>query len=704
MKRLCFSILLVTLLFSRASALGALYARLPRSTDVHKPLWLKSYDATVTITDQMAVTHADHVFKNETSSRLEGIFIFPLPEDAVVTELALWINGERVVGDVMEKDTARAIYESIVRREIDPALLEYMGDNVFKLSVFPIEPDGHDMSERRIEITYAQLLPYQDGRVSYEFLMKTANASPSPVGRASLSLNLTSQKRILSFSSPSHAGDASCKIREVSDHERRLVYGNEDAHSEKDLLVAYELENDDFALNHLTYVPGNGLRFFDRDGDLPYYLLWVTPPDDITKSQVLDKNIVFVADVSSSMAGERIRQLRASLKAMVDMLNKGDSFNIVAFSTGLDKFKPDIVPASAANKAEAAAFIEGLVEMGMTNMESALDAALGSAWGDTTVNTLVFLTDGLPTWPSGTTPERILSLVDAGNTGDIALHTFGIGAAVDNALLTRLARDNDGVYYLIEDDNAINAIMERFMRRISHPLIKDVTVAYGALDVFDTYPRTLPNMYAGTQLTVLGRYRSPATANVAFAGSQGAEEIVLKQTLAFPGPGENHAFVPRMWASAKIDYLLDEIAMYGENAELVTNVKELGKKYGIITPYTSMLVVEPDADLTDVLEDKTMAEPASFRLWQVTDGHADGAIVLCYSIPKLSGAAPVRLRVYDSRGRLVRTLVNEITLGGNFRIVFDGRDNDGRALGAGFYVAILQVGSKTRMLRLRLLR
>ncbi len=142
MRKMLLLLMLLLISYQSLYAVGALYALRPLSNESGTPLRLVSYDATVSITDQIAVTHVDHLFKNESSSRLEGIFVFPLPKGAIVTELALWINGKRVVGDMMERDTTRAVYESIVRKSIDPALLEYMGDNVFKLSVFPIEPDG----------------------------------------------------------------------------------------------------------------------------------------------------------------------------------------------------------------------------------------------------------------------------------------------------------------------------------------------------------------------------------------------------------------------------------------------------------------------------------------------------------------------------------------------------------------------------------
>ena len=170
MKKLLCMLMAVLICAGSASAVGALYARRAFSNDSGAPLWLENYDVSVKVTDQIAVTHVDQTFKNETTRRLEGVFVFPLPENAVITELALWINGQRVVAKVMSSDTAQADYNQIVRRSIDPALLQDMGNNIFKLSVYPIAAAGNLMCERRIEITYAELLPYDAAQVDVHVL------------------------------------------------------------------------------------------------------------------------------------------------------------------------------------------------------------------------------------------------------------------------------------------------------------------------------------------------------------------------------------------------------------------------------------------------------------------------------------------------------------------------------------------------------
>ena len=700
MKRISCLVLLIGLMYSSSFAVGALYARRALSSDNATPLWLEKYDASVTITDQMAVTHVDQTFKNETSNRLEGIFIFPLPENAIVTELALWINGVRVVGSVMANDTAQAKYDSIVRKKLDPALLQYLGNNVFKLSVFPIEPVGNAMCERRIEVTYAELLPYNTGTVEYTFYMNTINLTPKPVQRASCVFDWTSQKKIVSFSSPTHDNSSGLSIVKSSDTHYSGVLGNENTQSEKDLKLDCIFQNDSYALNHLTYTPRtDSLKmFYDSLGDNSYFLLWITPPDT---AKPLKKNVCFVADISSSMTGIRITQLKQSLKAMVSMLAPMDMFNIIAFSTSIQPLSSGLIKADSTNKAVAISFINQLSEMGLTDMEDALKTAFKtSAWDDSSANALVFLTDGKATWPVSTSSAKIIDSVKTYNTKQTSVFTFGIGNDLDSGFLKLLAKQNSGFSTLIAADDSISSIMNSFMHKISYPLIKNNTVNFGALETFDVLPNPLPNVYSGTQVTILGRYKGTSTATITFKGLRALDTIVLQQNLEFPA-STSHPFVPRMWASSKINTLLDQIAMYGQQAELINQVKLLGKKYAIITPYTSMLVIEPAATLP--LEDKT----ASYKLPQLTNtpNLISSFTLIRYTLPKLTVPQKITLKIFDARGRLIRDLVKDVVMGGNFVVRWDVKNNAGTMAPAGMYLAVLESSAGTRlMLQLKVVR
>ncbi|MBN2037877.1 MAG: VWA domain-containing protein [Chitinispirillaceae bacterium] len=695
--------LLVAILFQSAPAVGALFARRPLSNDSMKTLWLTNYNADVTITDQIAVTHVDQTFKNETAQQLEGIFVFPLPANAIVTELALWINGIRTVASVKDRDTARHIFDSLIRPRVDPALLEYMGNNSFQLRVFPIDPSGIHQ-ERRIEITYAELLPYALSQVEYRFFLKTTGASPKPPQRFFLSYALTTQKKILALNSPTHEGSAGYYVTKKSDTSYEGIFGNENAYSDKDFRIVYKLESDGYALNNLTYVPKPGTpeaMFFDSTGDDPYYVLWITTPDTV---KVLKKNVVFIADISSSMAGTRIVQLKNALTSMVNLLNAGDRFNIVVFSSSVRSFKENLVTADAATKAAATEFVNQLTEIGLTNMEDAFKLGFAAAWSDSAVNSAVFLTDGKPTWPVSSTPQSVRDTVKTYNKAGIAVYSFGIGEEIDETFLRALAKENNGTYTGIAADDSIASIMTSFMKMISYPLIKNCAISYSGLATSEVLPNPLPNLLATAQLTVLGRYKGTGSWDVIFSGKTGSSPVTLTQRLSFPQSETNHAFIPRMWASAKINELLDQIALYGERPELKDAVKKLGIKYGLVTPYTSLIAVENTGVKPGrVIEDKTKKAAVRMHLAANVPNPVVMSTMLRYSIPSHALPQRVSLKIYDVRGRLVRNLVDEMTLGGNFFVKWDALDVQGKRVTAGLYFAVLEAAGSRTMIQMRVL-
>ena len=173
----------------------------------------------------------------------------------------------------------------------------------------------------------------------------------------------------------------------------------------------------------------------------------------------------------------------------------------------------------------------------------------------------------------------------------------------------------------------------------------------------------------------------------------------LSQSLAFPASANKHPFVPRMWASAKIDFLLDDIAIYGELSELVNEVLHLGLKYSIITPYTSMLVIEP----TNVAEDKTA--PLASRMTLCSSPNPfNPATTVKWSVPRRERPVRMVLRIYDVRGQLIKTMADEFTMGGSFIAQWDGKDAMGRQMSSGFYFAVLEAGAQRLMIKMHLVK
>ena len=298
-------------------------------------LTIKYHRVTVTIEDQVATTHVDQVFVNEGRHEVEGTYIFPLPEEAAISEFAMWVDGEKLEGQVLERDEARRIYEDIVRRRRDPALLEYVGRNAFQASIYPIPPGG----ERRIELEYSQVLDMDNGLVEYVYPLNTEKFSPRPLEEVTVNVTIRSNEPLKAIYSPSHDVD----IVRRGDHNAVVGYEEYDVKPDRDFVLYYTVSPEDVGLNLLSYKP-------DGRGD-GFFLLLAAPKVEIDTQQVIAKDVILVLDVSGSMRGEKIEQAKEALNFVLDNLHEEDRFNVIAFSTGTRHYARDLVPADERGEA-----------------------------------------------------------------------------------------------------------------------------------------------------------------------------------------------------------------------------------------------------------------------------------------------------------------------------------------------------------------
>jgi Ca-activated chloride channel family protein len=542
-------------------------------------LTIKYHRVTVDIDGQVATTHVDQVFVNDAPYEVEGTYIFPLPEKAAISEFALWVDGEKVEGRVLEKDEARAIYEGIVRRRRDPALLEYVGRNAFQARVYPIPPGG----ERRIELEYSQVLTVDQGLIQYVYPLNTEKFSARPIKEVSIHIEIHSDQPLRTIYSSSH--DVAVDRR--GDFNAAVGYEEHDVKPDKDFALYYSLSDEDFDLNLVSYKqPG-------QDG---FFLLLVAPKVEVDSSEVVAKDVILVLDVSGSMRGEKIVQAKNALKFVLENLHEEDRFNIVAFSTGVQTYSRRLAPAS--ERQEAQRFVEGLTAVGGTDINRALLEALDSADAERPT-IVIFLTDGLATEGVVET-DRILNNVASAAGPNSRLFTFGVGNDVNTLLLDRLAQSHRGVSAYVRPGMDIEEEVSAFYAKISTPLLSDIRIDFSEIHVDDTYPYPLPDLFAGTQLVLVGRYRAGGPTTVTLKG----EVNNLQQTFVYEDvtfrDRDGDDFIPRLWAQRKIGYLLGQIRLHGESDEVIEEIVELSVRYGIISPYTSFLVEET----TDVLTER----------------------------------------------------------------------------------------------------
>jgi len=541
-----------------------------------QPVWLtiKYHDVEVTIRDQVAVTHVDQVFVNESKWQIEGTYVFPLPADAAISDFAMWVDGQKFEGELLDRDQARRIYEDIVRQRRDPALLEYIDRGAFRVSIFPIPPG----EERRVELEYSQVLPVDGGLVRYTYTLNTERFSARPLEDVSVSVTIESPDPIKAIYSPSH----SVVVDRDGDYRARVGYEERDVLPDQDFELVYTVSPEDVGLNLLSYRDG------DADG---FFLMLIAPQVEVDQSQVVDKDVLLILDTSGSMEGEKLEQAKDALIYVLEHLNQGDRFNITDFSTGVRQFARSPQPAS--QRSEAIAWVRDLTAAGGTDINRALLETLSGADSERPT-ILIFLTDGQPTEGEVET-DRILANLANESRPSVRLFTFGVGDDVNTILLDTLAQEQRGASGYVRPGERIDEEVSAFYAKVSLPLLADIEVEVEGVHIQDTYPYPLPDLFAGTQLVVVGRYREGGPALIRLSGQVNQQE----QTFTHEGFFENSGgerFIPRLWATRKIGYLLNQIRLHGESRELVDEIVQLSIRYGIVTPYTSYLVQE-EADV-----------------------------------------------------------------------------------------------------------
>ncbi|MBN2225445.1 MAG: VWA domain-containing protein [Deltaproteobacteria bacterium] len=541
------------------------------------PLEVKYHKVTVDITNQVSTTHIDEVFVNPNDIDLEGTFIFPLPEGASFSDLAMYIDGKKVEGKVLDAGEARRTYEDIVRRLKDPALLEYVNRNTFKLRVYPIPARG----EKRIEITYTETLKYDFGTVRYVYPLNTEKFSSAPLKEVSLDVSINSSAPITTVYSPSHEID----IARKGTKDVRLSYEDKNVLPDRDFVLYYNVSDKDVGLSLITYKESRGPG---------YFMLLISPRQDIDPSDVVPKDVTFVLDTSGSMKGDKLTQAQKALKYCIGALNTRDRFNVIRFSTDTEKFRSGPVSPDRTNRDAAFNFIDMMTARGGTNINDSLTDALGVVTDRKRPHIIVFITDGEPT--VGTTDVgAIIKNVAAANRAKTRIFVFGVGEDINTHLLDRISSTNHGVSEYVTPTENIESVVSGFFTKINDPAMTDLVLKSNRIRLKDYYPVTLPDLFAGSQITVVGTYEGSGPCTITLSGTTGSHETVFEYPVTFPDRDSKNDFLPRIWASRKVAYLLDEIRLNGENSELVNEIKDLATTFGIVTPYTSFLVLEDRA-------------------------------------------------------------------------------------------------------------
>ncbi|MDZ7267023.1 MAG: VIT and VWA domain-containing protein [candidate division KSB1 bacterium] len=558
---------------------------------------------TAQLDEQIAVVTVAYEFYNPGPTAVEGTFLFPLPANAQISRFRMDAEGREMAGELLGAEEALRIYEDIVRRQLDPALLEMVNHRSFRARLFPI-PAG---ATRKLTLRYDAPLNREGNTVTFQYPLQgnlthrgAGSPRPEPLPRpdmriplehtgqpehmqarqSTLQLELQAETALRNIYSPSH------RIVIHQQSERRATVTSEvhAAQDARDFLLYYSLDPNEIAATLLTHRPES-----DRPG---YFMLLLSPQIRLAKDQILARDLVFVLDTSGSMAGEKIAQAKAALRYCLQRLGERDRFGLVTFSSEVRLFRPALAEASARD--DALWHLDRLEATGGTDINAALRAAHQLLReSDAGRGMIIFLTDGLPS--TGVQDEgQIRRNLQHANRNDVRLFSFGVGFDVNTRLLDGLSHDHHAFADYITPQENIEERVARFYEKVRYPVMSNLSCEFRGADVRFLSPRHLPDLFKGGQIILTGRYHEAGHASLTLRGRVGEQRQTLQYEFDFPPRERQREFVARLWATRRVGDLLEEIRLNGESAELTNEVISLAKEFGLVTPYTSYLVREEE--------------------------------------------------------------------------------------------------------------
>ena len=527
----------------------------------------------VTVNNGIAVTQVEQTFLNREDRIVEALYLFPVPNGASVASFSMWIDGKEMVGEVVEKQRARQIYESYKQTRRDPGLLEQVDFGTFEMRIFPIAA----RAEQRVAITYYQELDFDHDRATYVYPLAT---SPRPGivestrGRFAIEFEVLSDTPIESLDSPSH-GDRFV----VSKFDPKCVVASlevTDGDLSRDVVLSYRLTTPRTGIDVITSQP---------PGEDGYFALTLTAGDDLERPAE-GADYVFLLDVSGSMAESgKLGLSRRSIDSFVSALQPEDRFELVTFNVRPTVLFGQLVGSDADSQRRAATFLASQEARGGTHLRPAMASAYRYGEADRPLNVVV-LSDGM----TEQAERRELMELIGQRPANARVFCVGVGNDVERPLLSRIAESAGGFAAFVSQQDDFARQAEAFRRKVARPSASDVRLEFAGVEVFDVEPKALPNLYHGMPLRVYGRFRGGDRASVVMHATVAGREFERSFDVDLAATGTGDSRIERMWAWHRIQRLrhLDPVP--------TDDIVRLGEGYSIATEWTSFLVLENDAE------------------------------------------------------------------------------------------------------------
>jgi len=555
------------------------------------PFLLESTSVRGWITGPVAHVEVTQVWRNPNAAPVDGLYIFPLPENAAVTDMKLTMGQRVIQGEMKRRAEARRLFEQARSEGRIAGLLDQERPNIFAQRIANLLPG----QEIEVLISLDHSVRCEDGQCEYVFptvvgprFIPARQGDPGAIDpplveegrrttqRFALRLDLEAGVPLRDVHSPSHA----IRVAGGEEGTTRITLASERDILNRDFRLLWKTGSDNPEVGVMAW------RNPPRD-EMGIFTLVVQPPESIGAEEAAPRELVFVLDCSGSMMGVPLEAAKNVVRQALGRLDPRDTFQIIRFSDSASGMGPRPVPATRDNLRRALVYLDALQGEGGTEMIAGIRAALGFPADPERLRIVAFLTDGFIG-----NEQEILGEVGR-KLGSARVFAFGIGSSVNRYLLEGLAEEGRGEAAFLAPRETPEAMVERFVKRISSPLLTDIRITWRDLEVKDQLPEKVPDLFAGQPLVLQGRYSRPGTGVVEVEGFLQGRHRIFRHVVSFPDAAEDHEALGRLWAKEKI-HQLERQLHDGERTDVVEAITALGMRHHLLTAYTSLVAVDSE--------------------------------------------------------------------------------------------------------------
>ncbi len=536
-------------------------------------------DVRVTINNGIAVTHIDQVFLNKEQRIVEALYTFPVPNNASVSNFSMIINGKEMIGEVVEKERAREIYNSYKAVRRDPGLLEQVDYKTFELRVFPIAAGA----EQRISLTYYQQLNFDHNQASYVYPLATnvkGELDAKTRGKFAFTIDVKSEIPITALSSPSHENEF--VVTNPSENYARASLEVTEGDLNRDVVIQYDIARAKTGIDLVT----------SKQGDEPgYFMLSMTAGKELEEI-ASGMDYLFVVDISGSMANDgKLSLSRNAVTSFIDALGVEDRFDVMTFNTSPNLQFSQLRKADEESLKLSSEFLLQQQARGGTELRPAVLAAYKFKDNDRPLN-VVILSDGMT---EATEQAELLAAIKQAPSGT-RVFCIGIGNDINRPLLKQVAEGAGGLAAFISHQDDFGRQAQAFRRKLLRPVATNVKIRIDDVEAHDLANDVLPDLYYGAPMWIIGRYDRPGEGKVTITADVMGKPIEQSLRFNFPAADDTNPEIDRLWATTRVNKLMDEMRSQGKSTSKIDEIVRLCEGYSIVSEYASFIVLENDAE------------------------------------------------------------------------------------------------------------